>query len=58
MSHCNHANIVKFEEAFRDKLGNLFIVMEFCDDSLYHKREEDLGNDKFYDEKILVTMLR
>ncbi len=25
---CNHPNIVKFRESFRDKDGNLFIIME------------------------------
>ena len=58
MSHCNHINIVQFEEAFRDKIGNLFIVLELCDDSLYHKREEDLGEDNYYEEKIIVGLLR
>ena len=58
MSHCNHANIVKFEEAFRDKQGNLFIILEMCDDSLCHKREEELGEDKYYDETIILGFLK
>ena len=32
----HHPNIVKFKEAFRDKDGNLFIIMElFCADSIF-----------------------
>ena len=58
MSHCNHVNIVKFEEAFRDQQGNMYMVIELCDDNLFHKREEELGEDKYYDEKIIVGMLR
>ena len=58
LSQCHHVNVVKFVEAFRDRHGNLFIVMELCDDSLFHKREEELGDDKYYDEKTIVGMLR
>ena len=58
MSHCNHDNIVKFEEAFRDKYGNLFIILELCDDTLYHKRDEELGENKYYDEAIILGILK
>ena len=58
MSQCNHANIVEFEDSFRDKQGNLYIVMELCEGDLSHKRDEDLGDDKYYDEKIIVGILR
>ena len=58
LSHCNHVNIVKFEEALRDKLGNLYIILEMCDDVLYHKRDLDLGENKFYDERIIINILK
>ena len=58
MSHCNHVNIAKFEEAFRDRDGNLFIILELCDDSLYHNREVELGKDKYYDENIILGILK
>ena len=34
------------------------MAIELCDDNLFHKREEELGEDKYYDEKIIVGMLR
>ena len=58
MSHCNHDNIVKVEEAFRDKHGNLFIILELCDDSLYHQRLEEYTQNKFYDETIILGILK
>ena len=58
MSKCYHENIVKFIEAFRDKHGNLYIIMELCDDNLFHKRYVDLDNQRFYDEKTIVDMLK
>ena len=58
MSHCNHENIIAFEEAYRDKQGNLIIVMELCDGNLYHKRQNDLGDGKYYDEKIVVGIIK
>ena len=32
--------------------------MELCEDNLYNKRVKDLGDDKYYDEKIIVGILR
>ena len=58
MSHCNHENIIAFEEAYRDKQGNLIIVMELCDGNLYHKRQNDLGECEYYDEKIIVGIIK
>ena len=58
MSRCYHENIVKFIEAFRDKDGNLYIIMELCDDNLFHKRYLDLDNQRFYDEKTIVGILK
>ena len=58
MSQCNHDNIVKFEEAFRDKKGNLYIILELCEDSLFRKRDTDLGKDKLYEERIIIGLLK
>ena len=54
----DHVNIAKFEEAFRDKNGNLFIVLGLCDDSLYNMREGTLDDNKNLDENILLGILK
>ena len=58
MSACDHINIAKFVEAFRDEHGNLFIIMGLYDDNFYHKRDEELEEDKYYDEELIVDILR
>ena len=58
ISQFNHANVAKFEEAFRNKDGNLFIILEMFDETLYDKRKVELGGDKQYDETILLDILR
>ena len=58
MSKCDHEKIVKFIEAFRDKEGNLFIIMELCDDNLYHKRYVDLDGQEFYDEGMIDVLIK
>ena len=32
--------------------------MELCEDNLYNKRVKDLGDDKYYDEVIILGILR
>ena len=58
ISHCNHLNIVKFEEAFRDIGGNLYIVMELCENTLFQKRVKELGDDKYYDESFIIKIMK
>ena len=58
LSHCNHVNIVKFEEAFRDTIGNLYIVMELCDDNLLKKRQKELCDGSYYDETFIVKTMK
>ena len=58
LSHCNHVNIVKFEEAFRDTNGNLYLVMELCDDNLFKKREKELGTGKYYDQSDIIKIIK
>ena len=54
----DHVNLAKFEEAFRDKNGNLFTVLEQCEDSLYYMTENTLDDNKHLDENILLGILK
>ena len=58
MNHNNNDNIIEFEEAYRDKQGNLIIVMELCDGNLKHKRQDDLGEGRYYDENIVLGIIK
>ena len=42
MSQCNHRNIVKFKQALRDADGDLYIIMEHCDEELDKKIKKDI----------------
>ena len=59
MSHCNHKNIVKFKQALRDKEGDLYIIMDFCEPDLQSKIKKDIEERKGpIEERILVDFLK
>ena len=58
LSQCNHINIVKFVEAFRDGNGDLFLVMELCDENLFNKRDKELSDCGHYNESIIIKTLK
>ena len=67
MIKSNSENILKFEEAFRDKNGRLYLIMEYCDNyclynviiyDLKRKRAYDLRHGSHYHERIIVDILK
>ena len=61
LSHSNHRNISRMIQAMRNKLGNLFIIMEFFEDgNLYVMRARDLGEDEknYYQEDKVIEIFR
>ena len=59
MSHFNHKNIVKFHQALRDAEGDLYIIMEHCDENLERKIKKDIYKEGGpIDESKLVEILR
>ena len=59
ISHCSHKNIVKFHQALRDDLGDLYIIMDLCDIDLKHKIRNDIEERKCpIEERVLVNILK
>ena len=59
MKNNNHKNIVKFKHAVRDIRGDLYIIMEFCEDGdLYQWRQKNVDQDGLLDEKFMIEILR
>ena len=59
MLNNNHKNIAKFEQSLRDSNGNLYIIMEYCNEGdLYKWRLDNLNQDGLLDEDLMIEILR
>ncbi len=53
LAKLKHPNIVSYIDRFKDKSGNLCIVMEYCDDGNLHKKIYSTENDPYNEDQII-----
>ena len=59
LSNSNHTNIATLIQSLRDRLGDLYIIMEYYDGDLKDMRLRDLGEGgKYYEEEQVIEIFR